>query len=167
MRQSLDKERLLKLTLAVYKVAAIFPAGEELSQKIRESADKILSAKTDENRSRLIDEILKLFDLAEKKNWVDPRNFSILRREYAPYSTESSYRENLTQSSNGNRRERMVALLSSNGAVKISDFARVLPGINRRTILRDLDELYQDGTIIRNGHGRGVYYVKNGSSAPT
>src|SRR3989344_5438369 len=103
MRHGLEKEHLLKLTLAAYKVTAIFPVEEELGLKIRESADKILAGlllnKSDENCSRLIKEILGLFDLAEKKNLVDSRNLAVLRSEYDIVGHAIS---NLFDNQNGN-----------------------------------------------------------------
>lgn len=183
----MDKEHLLKLTSAVYRVTAVFPVGEEekdLGSKIRELADKILvnllSDKINENVSRQIRELLEYFGDAESKNWVDPRNFLVLRREYAAYSTESSFYENLTQlscedsgkivpclpagreNSNGHRKEKILEVMNSNGMVKIGDIIKMFPDINRRTVLRDMDKLCQVGALVRNGNGRGAHYVKNG-----
>ena len=153
MRHGPEKERLLKLTLAVYKVTAIFPIGEEgdkLGAKIRQLADRI---KNNENDTSYIEKILSLFDLVEKKNWVDPRNFLVLRREYE-IIRPSAY------NSNGNRQDRILEAINGNDTIKISDFARLLPGVNRRTILRDLDKLCQTGVMTRNGNGRGAHYAK-------
>lgn len=167
----MDKEHLLKLTLAVYKVTALFPAGEELGPRIRESADNILC---NENTFRYIADIFELFDLAEKENFVDPRNFFVLRREYEKIrqisdngKTSGKTVENpFSQSSNGNgnnhRQEKILAVMSSNGMVKIGDLIKMFPGINRRTVLRDLGKLCQTGAAVKNGNGRGAHYIKNG-----
>lgn len=155
MRHFPDKKRLLELTLAVYKVTAIFPVGEELSQNIREWADKVLLC--DEKCSRYISETLELFDLAEKNNWVDPRNFLVLRREYEKILDKNKTADNLVSS----RKDKILEMMADNGVARIGDFAKIFPGVNRRTVLRDLDELCQTGVMLRNGHGRGVYYIKN------
>jgi len=84
MRQNCDIEHILKLTLAVYKVTGLFPE-EGLKHQIRESANKILADflyNQDENCSRTIKGLLGLFNEAEAKDWVDPRNFLVLYREY-------------------------------------------------------------------------------------
>lgn len=153
----------MKLTLAVYRVTALFPAGEDLGLKIRESADKILSdflLNQFENTSRTVAEILGFFNLAERKNWVDPRNFSVLKREYASYlnSTESSYKNG----KNNHRQEKILEAMNGNGIVKIGELVSLFPELNRRTVLRDLDKLCQTGVMVRSGNGRGAYYAKNG-----
>ena len=162
MRQGPEKERLLKLTLAVYRVTAFFPTGEELGLKIRDLADKILVLLLELHEcSRAIMDILGLFDLAEKKNWVDSRNFSVLRREY------EYIRQCFAPPQDGNRQDKILAVLSGNGRVKIGDLVSLFPGVNRRTVLRDLDMLCQSGVMVRNGSGRGVFYVNNGHKNET
>lgn len=165
MRRNLDKEHLLKLTLAVYRVTAIFPVGQELGPKIRESADKILAnLLCSENGSRCIGEILGLFDVAEKKNWVDKRNFLVLKREYdkVGHAMSNLCEETVENPLAASRQEKILAVMNSNGMVKIGDLIKVFPGVNRRTVLRDLDKLCQAGAVVRNGNGRGAHYLGNG-----
>ena len=159
MRHGPEKERLLKLTLAVYNVTAIFPIGEEgdnLGSKIRQLADKILVKLSSDK----IDEIFKLFDQAEKKNLVDPRNFLVLKREYEAIRQPIGIGEKQKEKSNGNRNSKIIEAVNGSGMVKIGDLLRMLLGVNRRTVLRDLDKLCQTGIMIRNGNGRGAYYAK-------
>ncbi len=164
MRHGPEKERLLKLTLAAYKVTAIFPIGKEgdnLSSKIRQLADKILAKLSSDK----VEDILKLFDQAEKKNWIDQRNFSVLRREYEEIRQSISIGHPmpsiiLANSPNDNRQDKILEAINGNGVVKISDLTRLLPGVNRRTVLRDLDKLCQTGVMTRNGNGRGAHYAK-------
>lgn len=171
----MEKERFLRLTSAVYRVTAIFPIGKEgdnLCLKIRQLADKILAKPSSDK----IEDILKILDQAEKENWVDPRNFLVLKREYEEirqsigigHSTRLMINNNtessviLADSSNGNRQDKIVEAINGGGMIKIGDILKVLPGVNRRTVLRDLDKLCQTGVTVRNGNGRGVYYAKNG-----
>lgn len=163
MRQSLDKERLLKLTLAVYKVTALFPVAEELGLKMRESADNILAnLLSDEDASRYIGNILGLLNAAEKRNWVDARNFQVLRIEYGKMQQVPPTKEPVENSLLAGRQEKILAVMASNGMVKIGDLIKVFPDVNRRTVLRDLDKLCQVGVAVKNGKGRGAHYVKNG-----
>lgn len=176
MRRYSEIEHLLKLTLAVYRVTAIFPAGEELAPKIRESAYKILCG---ENTFLYIKEISGLFGLAEQKNLVDSRNFLVLRREYnkirqAPEicttsekTVENPFSKNDQNDHNNHRQEKILEVMNGNGMVKIGELIKLFPGINRRTVLRDLDKLCQVGATVRNGNGRGAHYVKNGHENAT
>ena len=167
MRHELGKERLLKLTLAVYKVTAIFPpaeAGGDLGLNIRDLADKIsanLLLDKNENVSSYIEEILGLFNLAEEKKSADKRNFLVLRQEYDRILKIVSAEDDLS-GDNHRQAKILAALNSSDGMVKIGDLIKFFPGVNRRTVLRDLDKLCQDGFMVRNGTGRGVFYIKNG-----
>lgn len=183
MRRNLEKEHLLKLTLAAYKVTAIFPVrkdGEDLGHRINELADRVLRLAEHNGCAppggapngdiyRYIGEIMELFDEAEEKNLADQRNFLVLRREYAGYLAEPSF-YNLAQPSNRgktvensdeHRQDKIIKAINGSGKVKIGELVSLFPGLNRRTVLRDLDKLCQTGVMVRNGNGRGAYYVKN------
>ena len=168
MRHGLEKERLLKLTLAVYKVTAVFQpmeAGGDLGLKISDLADKILAnlllEKCEEKCSPHIEEVLRLFDAAEENKLADKRNFLVLRKEYDRILKIVSAGDDLL-GDNHRQAKILAALNGGNGMIKIGDLIKFFPGVNRRTVLRDLDKLCQDGFIVRNGTGRGVFYIKNG-----
>lgn len=155
-----------KLALAVYRVTEFFPEKEPLKFHIREQADKILanlvSANPHPENIGNKDDLLKdikilygYFDLAGAQNWVDLRNFSVLKREYGRV-------QELFEKPLGNRQDKILEAVDGNGMVKIGDIIKLLPGVNRRTVLRDLDKLCQTGAMVRNGNGRGAHYVKNG-----
>ena len=81
-----SKEFYIRLTLGVYKVSQLFPGKEPLKADIRELADEILAnllCNNYQGYSENIKLIQNLFDLAESRGLADPRNFSVLRREYA------------------------------------------------------------------------------------
>jgi len=151
-------EFFLKLTLAVHKVTELFPAGEQLKDQIRELADKVLAdflLKHEQRGLRQIQELVGLLDLAEAKNWVDPRNFEVLRLEYGKIEIEKP-----VQAVSG-RKEKILKTINSNGKTKLGDLVRVFPDVNRRTLLRDLGEFTKIGLLVRNGNGRGAHYVAN------
>lgn len=162
----IDRNFYQKLALAVYGVTDFFPEKEPLRFHIREQADKILANLASANphpenignKEDLLKDIRILygyFDLAIMQNWVDPRNFSVLKREYG------RVRE-LFEKPLGNRQDKILEAVDGNGMVKIGDIIKLIPGVNRRTVLRDLDKLCQTGAMVRNGNGRGAHYVKNG-----
>lgn len=170
----MSKEPYIQLALGVYKVSALFPAKEPLKRDIRHLADEILVSLLTgrhESVSRAIEKMNKLLDLAETMRWVDPRNFLVLRQEYAkiakfigekgvnPGKTVDNSFQN---SKNKQRQEAILGILKSNGKVKISDLAKNFPNLNRRTLLRDMGVFCQTGMIERSGNGRGVCYtIKN------
>ena len=93
----MNRDYLIKLTLAIYRVTELFPKEEPLKYKIREMANEILanllviysdnSSKTGlEPLQRKVFcqiEILEaLFELAEAQKWINSQNFLILKREY-------------------------------------------------------------------------------------
>ncbi len=169
-----SKEFYIRLTLGVYKVSQLFPAKEPLRTDIRELADEILiSLLRDKYQgcTENIKLIQNLFNLAENRGLADPRNFSVLRREYNKVSgliedtgvdTGKPVENSSHNGKNKNRQEVILGILKNNGKVKMSDLAKSFPEINRRTILRDLGVFCQSGVVERNGSGRGACYtIKN------
>ena len=88
----MDRDYLIKITLAVYKVTDIFPKEEPLKFLIREKANQILadlvSKEKIEKIRKNIEIINTYFEIAEKQNWVDELNFLVLKREYAKIKEE-------------------------------------------------------------------------------
>ena len=159
----MSKEPYIRLTLGVYKVSELFPAKEPLKREIKKLADEILVSllvNQSENCSRTIAEMAKLLDLAESRGWVDPRNFLVLRREYAKIGDFCVEKvEKVGKTVPGKKRqEEILGILKANGQIKIGDLVKSFPGVNRRTILRDLGTFCQIGAIERSGSGRGACY---------
>lgn len=153
-------EFYLKLILAVYKVTELFPAeGEELKSQIRESANRALAdllLKHYESFSGRIKELADFFDAAESKNWVDPRNFAVLRREYEKIKiSQPASAAKVTKP----RHKKILDIISGKNKVQVGELAHVFPGLSRRTLIRDLEELFHNGVVVRTGSGRGVRYA--------
>jgi hypothetical protein len=96
---NMTKDEIFKLTLALYRVTALFPKEESLKFILRQKALEVFSSLSiskgsadllspEEKASILknniiyIDSIRSLFELAESQDWIDSRNFSTLEREY-------------------------------------------------------------------------------------
>lgn len=174
----MEKEYYLKLTLAVYRVTDLFPEKEALRPLIRETADKVLVDllnNQNKNGSRSVENLISYFDLAEAQNWLDPRNFLVLRREYNKIgklighkpichntgkTVEKLSKSNFSKRLAEDRREKILKILRENGKVKTGDLTKSFPELNRRTLLRDLESFSRNGFIVRNGNGRGVYYIR-------
>ena len=96
----MDKDFLVKLCLAVYKVSELFPEKESLKFFLRKKANQILAdsilfsgknpvSLTKEQEKRLSDQIIinievlqGYFEVAESQNWVKKENFLVLKKEY-------------------------------------------------------------------------------------
>ncbi|MFH1423463.1 MAG: hypothetical protein ABIG29_00715 [Candidatus Nealsonbacteria bacterium] len=155
----MSKEFYIRLTLGVYKVSQLFPEKESLKTDLRTLADEILAGLLcDEYQgcSENIKLIQKLFDLAESRGLADPRNFSVLRREYAKVG---GFVEDAGVGKNKRRRGAILDILKNNSKVRIGDLIKSFPDINRRTILRDMDAFCHSGAVERNGSGRGACYT--------
>lgn len=152
----------IKLTLAVYRVTELFPEQATLKRDIRNLANEILVnliSNNSENGSRNIKVLKHLFDLAEAENWADSRNFSVLRREYDKIGKlintgKTVEKPRTTQK----RKQRILETLEGNSKIKVGDLIKIFPDINRRTILRDLENFSQAGLVVKSGNGRGACY---------
>jgi ribosomal protein L12E/L44/L45/RPP1/RPP2 len=96
---NMTKADIFKLTLALYRVTALFPKKEPLRFALRHRALKIFSSLSlSEQSSSLLsqtekanalkndliylDNLKSLFRLAKEQEWVDNRNFAALEGEY-------------------------------------------------------------------------------------
>ena len=96
----MEKDYLVKLCLAVYKVSELFPEKESLKFFLRERANRVLAdsilffsknpvSLTKEQEKMFSEEILGnikvlegYFEVAESQNWVKKENFLVLKKEY-------------------------------------------------------------------------------------
>lgn len=96
----MDKDFLIKLTLAVYRVTELFPEKEPLKFSIREKANQILTdgllifsknpvslAKEQEKKvfeqvSAGIEVLQGYLEVAQGQHWLKDENFLVLKKEY-------------------------------------------------------------------------------------
>jgi hypothetical protein len=181
-----EKEQYLKLTMAVYRVTGLLEEGDYLKQEIRRTANKILADLIWSNPHPRVKEICDgirmidvLFGQAEKKGTIDPRNFSVLRREYKKIDEDYRSKVQLADQSDsfqfetilasvpageaiqngGGRKEKLLNIIKNQKKIQVGELMPNFPNISRRTILRDLDELHREGFIVRTGEGRGANYA--------
>lgn len=181
----MSDEFYINLTLALYRVTGLFSEKEPLKCDIRKLANEILVGLLCNKPIGCIENIKQMDALlaaAKSQKLVDSRNFLVLRREYAKICQEKQElgtmpqvrqpvkqqaakrkpgREKVFRKPN-KRKEEIMGLLKDRGRVRISDLAQTFPGLNRRTLLRDLDGFCQVGLAMKSGNGRGACYtVKN------
>jgi hypothetical protein len=170
----MSKSFYIKLTFAVYKVTQLFPKGESLAEEIRQKADETLIGLIRNDYKAYFEGVKSLnglFDLAEKKGWIDQRNFQVLRREYAKVAKEKPAPveqpvavgdNSLLGSKNRRRQEAILDALKATGKIKLKDLARAFPNVTRRTLIRDLSLFCRSGLVERVGTGRSISYnIKN------
>ena len=153
----------IKLTLAVYRVTELFPEQATLKHDIRNLANEILANlinNQNENISRSIEILKDCFKQAETQNWVDSRNFSVLHREYDKIEQLINTGKTVEKPrTTKNRKEKILETLEENNKIKVGDLIKIFPNINRRTILRDLENFSQTGLVVKSGNGRGACYT--------
>jgi DNA-binding transcriptional ArsR family regulator len=176
-----EKERYLRLTLALYRVVDLFPEGDVLRQQIRKKANKVLADLIWSNPHPRVKEVCEgiaslndLFSQAEAQNFIDPRNFQVLKREYQKIAenmqensqqpeTEQLIEDDpifeISKESGMNRKKKILNFLKSKQRIRVGELVASFPDVSRRTLIRDLDELYKGGIIIRTGDGRGANYT--------
>ena len=154
------QEYYLKLTLAVFRVTELLPEAELLRQQIRTSANKVLAdfiwPNLDLPAETLREDIEALdnfMEQAQKKNLADSRNFIVLRREYSQITASID-----ADLGDGNRKGKIVEIIKNKDKTRVGELVRVFPQLSRRTLIRDLEDLYKGGSIIRTGNGRGANY---------
>jgi len=155
------EERLLKLTNTVYRVLEFFPESDPLKNKAKETALEILKNPTAEK----IDMLLGYLWIAKSQGWLNSVNWMIISGEYEKISTQKSAEAVLNTTANNalsERQDRILEFLIKNEKAQVMDLQTVLPGITKRTIRRDLDQLLLMGRITRMGEFNRVFYKING-----
>ncbi|MCD6232783.1 DeoR family transcriptional regulator [bacterium] len=136
----MDKDYLVKLTLAVYRVTKVFPEKEPLKFLIREKACQILSSailfqasnpvsleerQREEIKRQLLNSLEAIdsfFKVAMSQDWLKQQNFFVLRKEY------NSLRDSIFQQKGIEKEEREVSP---------QDFGKVNP---KTTVSNKLDK---------------------------
>ena len=96
----MNSESAVKLALAVHKIADLLPEEEGTRYYMKDLASKLLvdfvlfveSSTSIQRKSEIaasakrgIEMLESYFIQAEKRNWIDPLNFSILQKEYGTW----------------------------------------------------------------------------------
>jgi hypothetical protein len=185
----MDKEKIIIFVLAIYRITDKFPKEEPLKNVIRKNALEMLEEyflflnkpilnNSDNNPIfAKLETLDHLFILAEKQNWLNPKNFVILRKEIQKIKeefknrnqnkTKSEIKENLENKTlrlNSNREQRcqkILEVLGKEGKIKVSDIQKYFPQITKRTLRRDLRYLFQTRQILRVGDRINTYYILN------
>lgn len=175
-----NREYLVKLTCAVYKVTDGFPENEPLKFKIREIAAQVLADIIliqnkigREQFSANIDILTAYFDLAKSQNWVDSKNFLILQQKYNKIKKEllessesnqkpsQSFAKLRLGSENQNlseRQKKILQILKKREKAQVGELQKTFSDVSKRTLRRDLDDLLGQGLVDRVGQWNEIYY---------
>lgn len=175
---ALNKDDIIKLTLAVYNVTGLFPENEPLQHQIRQKANDILADFINigsptlkrEGISREVQVILAYFSVAEQQNWVDSKNFLVLSREYRKIKDSlpknplkqlkiakksenpilKKQETSVRETSNPNNRQgKIIEMVENKGEISLAELRQVFSGITSRTLRRDLRNLTDKNVIKR------------------
>lgn len=195
----MEKDSIINLTKALYKVTSLFPEKETLINSIRKRGNLILSFLIIINNKNLIlggEELktfsikckrnvkilLSYFEIAESQNWIDPKNFEILKNQYglilkelknikivekkAVDKSEKKIEETKKETNESKFvlsevQEKVITVLQGNGKMRPCDLNQFFLGINPRSIRRELQDLKNRGIVVSNGSGRKTFYEMN------
>lgn len=182
----MDRDFLIKLTNALYRLTLLFPKKEPLRYKIREVADCIL-AKPEEGDFETLD---SFFEVAKNQSWVSDQNVLAVQAEYANLREELNRQSSLVSSfakttedkketeNNDNpvnsgfktnhnvflaqsiveRQAKILAFLKENGRAQVWQIKEILPDVTKRTLRRDFDSMLNQGVIERVGERNNTFY---------
>ena len=162
------QKRALDLVMAVYRVTKLFPEGEVLIGQIRKTANEILSEiilRRNKEIIKHIQIILNYFEIAKDQKWIKDANFDILIREYNGVLNsieqgigKKKIVKNKTISKLNQRQNTILEKIKNLDKFRLKDLNVLFPNLNSRTLMRDLDQLIENGLMKREGRGRGSYY---------
>ena len=168
----MDKDDLIKLCLAVYKVTDIFPKQEPLKFLIREKANQILADSISKEKAEKIRKNIEIinsyFEIAEKQDWVDELNFLVLKREYAKIKEGLKSKKVVgnpkdlepvnSQGILSERCGKILEILRQKEKAQVWELKKIFPEVTKRTLRRDFEFLLKQRLIDRAGENNNIYY---------
>jgi Fic family protein len=165
-------KRAVELCLAMYRVTDKFPEGEILSQKLRSISVDIIELtvyKVYYPKEKL--RVLFLnFEVADRQNWVDSKNFEILKQAYIelykealaikikkPEARKKRTATSISRTLTDRQQEIMDFLEKNQGGVTAPTISKAIKK-SSRTVLRELGILLESRFIIRHGKTKGAKF---------
>ncbi len=162
----MDKEFLIQLTNNLYHLTLLFPKKEPLRYKMRELADEIL-ARPNEKDLAVLD---SFFEVARAQNWVSPSELLAVQEEYAklrgvaekPIKKEKEIKEEWVFFAPSLRQEKILSTLKEKEKVQVCEMKKIFPGVTKRTLRRDFEQLLRQELIERMGERNNTFYQLRG-----
>jgi len=177
----MDTEYVFKITCALYRVTEFLPENEPLRINLRQKALDVLGDvfRVKNNLKENIEIIQSYLKLTQEQGWLIKDNFIILARSYAkvveqsnnvePVSVLKQSQPKQAQRAIGKpavdvslfkaRHKKIIDVLKQKGDLQIKDLNQFLPGVTRRTVLRDVNFLLEMGAVKRVGVKNNTRYV--------
>ena len=181
------RRNLNVLVSAIYRVTERFPTDEILRSRLREQALNILNHAEhayfgdEEHFNKFVASVRTLvnyWELAEQQNWVDRKNFMILKNSFfnflntfafqpspqpvaknpAKFSLPSRNESKVDSDKFTGRQNNILNHIRQNSNSHVAELASMFPDVSQRTIRRDLDGLITAGLIIKKGKTNGTVY---------
>ena len=165
-KRLMEKERLIQLTNAVYRLTVLFPKKEPLRYKIREVANCILVKPQKED----LEVLQSFFEVAKEQKWVREQDVLAIQAEYAnlgeviKVAKTEKKKINPGESSGlipvvmAERQEKILAFLKEQGRAQVWQVKQVFPDVTKRTLRRDFEHMLGQGVIERIGERNDTFY---------
>ena len=182
----MDKDYLIKLTLAVHQAGEWWPEGNLLKFRIRSLANKILAdfilcshknpaLKARERTAQNIHLLQQALEEVRSQKLITRKEFLLLQKEYekvgkvigsvvsASTSTreieEQARPEILMPDSLNQRQRKILAFLEQRKKAQVWELKESFPNVSKRTLRRDLEGLRKRALVQRNGRWNKVFYT--------
>lgn len=173
------REEIIVTTVALYRVTELMPGTEPLRLKIRELGNEILEKLflgDKKGAKTKIDLLLLYFDLALKQDWVNQKNFLVLRREYQEIKSGLVFEKlvkkpiirqkqvNNFSNSKKSRQQMIVDLIKANqGRIDLEEIRERFSSVSTRTLRRDMNLLVKKDLLerIRKSKKDVIFILKN------
>ncbi len=172
----MNREQIINLSFAVYKVTDVFPKEEPLRGDIRGQVNNILgnlivfqsSRRSNaediylaKETAKNIENLKECFDSAVAKSLTKPSNFLVLQREYDKiYSELKSYFEEKKANPKeiSQRQKEILAIIEEKKRVQLKEIQNYFSKVSKRTIQRDVVFLKNKGLIKLRGDFSNTFY---------
>ena len=177
-------QKFQQLALAIYRVTSRFPRNEPLKNQMRRIILDILTNfnLTKKHRNDIIGKVDKLrilFEIARGQNWVDFRNFNFLNEYCVSLCDELNNLEfsnledkdinfksgmdnkiKISENRLTDRQKKILNIISSKEKTQFSDLQLIFKDTSPRTLRRDIQILYTNSLIKREGRHPDFFYRK-------
>jgi len=175
---------LYRLTLLFPKKEPLRYKMRELTVEILEDFVELESSN---QSAKIAHEILKnikvldnFFEVAKNQNWVDSSELFQIQKEYSNIqgTLEGFYKAEKIQQLKDNifpaverlknqasvqrelngRQEKILEILKEKGRAQVWELNKIFPELSKRTLRRDVEQLYKEGLIERRGEKNATFY---------